>query len=60
MFDALGSDRVYKKAWPINKIIVLFEQESSKHFDPTLVKILLDELPLFLVIRDKFQDCILK
>jgi len=56
VFDALGSERVYKEAWEIEKILALFKEQSGKHFDPTLVKLFLDNLEIFLKIRDKFQD----
>ncbi len=36
VFDALACDRVYKKAWPREKIISLFCEERGKHFDPAL------------------------
>ena len=39
VFDALGSDRVYKKAWDNEKIFKLFKEERAKHFDPKLVDI---------------------
>ncbi len=56
VFDALGSDRVYKKAWELDKILQLFKDESAKHFDPKLVELFLKNLDRFLVIRDKFKD----
>ena len=56
MFDALGSERVYKKAWELDKILGLFKAEQGLHFDPNLVQILFDSLDEFLVIRDKYQD----
>ena len=56
VFDALGSDRVYKKAWELEKILELFREESGKHFDPKLVTLFLENLDNFLKIRDKFQD----
>ncbi len=56
VFDALGSDRVYKKAWELEKILTLFKEESGKHFDPKIVKLFLDNLELFLEIRNKFKD----
>jgi len=56
VFDALGSDRIYKKAWELEKILELFEEEKGKHFDPRLVTLFLENLDKFLVIRDKFQD----
>jgi len=56
VFDALGSERCYKKAWPLDKIISLFKRETGKHFDPLLTELFLDNLDKFLVIRDKFVD----
>lgn len=56
VFDALGSDRCYKKAWELDKILKLFEEEKGKHFEPKLVEIFFDNLDKFLEIRDKFKD----
>ncbi|MFT7004233.1 MAG: putative two-component system response regulator [Sulfurimonas sp.] len=56
VFDALGSDRVYKKAWELEDILSLFEKESGKHFDPTIVKLFKENLDEFLEIRNKFKD----
>lgn len=55
VFDALGHDRVYKKAWELDKILELFQNESGKHFDPSLVKLLFDNLDKFLEIWQKFK-----
>jgi HD-GYP domain-containing protein (c-di-GMP phosphodiesterase class II)/ribonuclease BN (tRNA processing enzyme) len=56
VFDALGSDRVYKKAWEDERIFKLFKEESSKHFDPKLVEVFFQNKEKLLAIRDKFQD----
>jgi PAS domain S-box-containing protein len=56
VFDALGSDRVYKKSWPLENILDFFKKESGKHFDPNLIKIFIDNLDEFLEIREKFKD----
>lgn len=56
VFDALGTERVYKKAWELNKIISYFKEESGHHFDPKLVKIFFKSLNEILAIRDKFPD----
>ncbi|MDF1875142.1 HD domain-containing protein [Sulfurimonas sp. SAG-AH-194-I05] len=56
VFDALGSERVYKKAWELDKILALFKEESGKHFDPKLIELFLDNLGSFLNIRDTFKD----
>lgn len=56
VFDALGSDRCYKKAWDDEKIFALFKEERGKHFDPKLVDIFFEHLHEFLKIRDTFKD----
>ena len=56
VFDALGSDRVYKKAWEDERIFNLFKEEKGKHFDPKLIDIFFNNLEYFLDIRDSFKD----
>ena len=56
VFDALGSERIYKKAWELEDILTLFKNESGKHFDPKLIALFLENLELFLIIREKFKD----
>ena len=56
VFDALGSERVYKKAWPLDKILSLLEEEKEHHFDPQLVDLFCENLDIFLQIRDEFRD----
>lgn len=56
VFDALGSDRVYKKAWELDRILGLFEEEKGKHFDVKLVELFLQNLSEFLIIREQFKD----
>jgi response regulator RpfG family c-di-GMP phosphodiesterase len=58
VFDALGSERVYKKAWALEDILELFKKESEKHFDPKLVELFLNNLDRFLAIRDKYKDVV--
>ncbi|MEO1954386.1 MAG: HD domain-containing phosphohydrolase [Campylobacterales bacterium] len=56
VFDALGSDRVYKKAWPIEKIVKLFEEERGEHFDPVLIDLFLDNLDQFLETKERIDS----
>jgi len=56
VFDALGSDRVYKKAWDDERIFTLFKEERGIHFDPKLVDIFFDNLDEFLKVREQFKD----
>jgi len=56
VFDALGSNRVYKKAWEDERIFALLREESGKHFDPKLIDIFFDHMDDFLKIRERFSD----
>ncbi|MFL9593688.1 HD domain-containing phosphohydrolase [Aeromonas schubertii] len=56
VFDALGSDRCYKKAWPLDKVLALIAEERGRHFDPQLVDLMLDNMDRFLAIRDQYRD----
>lgn len=56
VFDALGSDRVYKKAWPLQRIIDHLTEQSGIHFDPVLLDLFLKNIDDFIYIRNKFSD----
>ena len=56
VFDALGSDRVYKQAWKMEQIVAYMTEQQGKHFDPILVQLFLDNLALFIAIRDQHSD----
>lgn len=56
VFDALASDRVYKKAWPLVEIVDLFRKEKGGHFDPELTDLFLEHLDEFLEIRSHYAD----
>jgi len=56
VFDALSSDRCYKKAWPLDETLALIEDEKGKHFDPKLVDLLFNNMDRIVAIRDSFQD----
>ena len=56
VFDALGSDRVYKKAWDDDRIFKLIKEERGEQFDPILVDLFFENLDKFLEVREKFKD----
>lgn len=56
VFDALGSDRVYKKAWPLENIIDYLKEQRGKHFDPILIDLFLQHIDKFIHIRNEFSD----
>jgi len=56
VFDALGSKRVYKEAWPLKKILCFFEEEKGKQFDPQLTELFLDNIEHFLAAKELIES----
>ena len=56
VFDALTSERPYKKAWPINEALTYINEQSGKHFDPEVVEHFNACLDRILAIRRQYQD----
>ncbi|NWB85838.1 response regulator [Pseudomonas gingeri] len=56
VFDALTSERPYKRAWSVEDAVGLIRQQCNQHFDPELVGIFLDCLPEILKIRERWAD----
>lgn len=52
VFDALTSDRVYRKAMPIEKALAIMSEGRGSHFDPTLLDVFLGSIDEVLAIRD--------
>lgn len=44
VWDALRTDRPYRKAWPEDKIHEYLREQSGKHFDPEVVKVFMNLL----------------
>ena len=47
VWDALRSDRPYRKAWADDRVMAYIKEESGKHFDPAVVNVFLDLLKSF-------------
>ena len=56
VFDALASDRVYKKAWDIEIVLDLIKSERGQQFDPRVVDYFLKNLHKFLEIKELYKD----
>ncbi|WP_201351819.1 HD-GYP domain-containing protein [Hydrogenimonas urashimensis] len=56
VFDALTHDRVYKRAWSIDKARNFMEENRSRMFDPKLLDLFLDNFDEFVDIRARLQD----
>jgi len=44
VWDALCSDRPYRKAWPVDKVRSYIQEQAGKYFDPRIVESFLKEL----------------
>ncbi len=56
VFDALGSERCYKRAWPLNEVLAYIQDQSGSHFDPRLVSLMMENLEQFLEIRARYSE----
>lgn len=56
VFDALTSERPYKRAWAVEDAVELIRDNAGKHFDPQLVSIFLEELESFLEIKTMYAE----
>jgi len=56
VFDALTSERVYKKAWSIEKSAALIKEERGKMFEPKLVDLFLENLDKFTRVYEELNS----
>jgi response regulator RpfG family c-di-GMP phosphodiesterase len=54
VFDALYSPRIYKEAWPIEKVVEWLDEQRGIHFDPRLVDIFLAHIDEFVAIYNQY------
>ena len=56
VFDALTSERPYKKAWSVEDACALLIEQKGRHFEPRLVDLFLDGLPQVLEIKQRWSE----
>ena len=56
VFDALTSERPYKKAWTLDAAVDFLKTNAGSHFDPVCVEAFLAAWPQVLEIRQRYQD----
>ncbi len=56
VFDALTSERPYKKAWSMERARAFLQEQSGRHFDPQLVEAFLSAWDEVCAIHARYQD----
>lgn len=56
VYDALRSERPYKKAWDSRSVQSFIAEQSGKHFDPELVELFSKNINEFEKIRERHQQ----
>ena len=56
VYDALSSNRVYKKAWEEQRVLEFIKEQKGKHFDPELVKIFFEHYSEIEAVKKRYED----
>lgn len=56
VFDALTTERPYKKAWPVSEALRYIDENVGRHFDPELVRLFHRVMPEILKIRETYAE----
>ncbi len=56
VFDALTSERPYKKAWPLEQAAAHLKANAGTHFDPACVTAFFAHWDEVLAVRQRFKD----
>lgn len=56
VFDALLSDRCYKKAWPLEKVLDFLRAEKGTQFDPAMIDALFARIDDIMAVRNRLPD----
>lgn len=55
VFDALTSRRPYKEPFPLDATLNMLSEGSGKHFDPEIIRIVLENKPVIIALYNKFK-----
>ena len=56
VFDALSSKRMYKEAWPEDRVLTEMKVNAGKQFDPELIEIMFENIDMFRAIHEKYDS----
>ena len=55
-FDALNHDQVYRRAWPLERVLSHIGEERGRHFDPELADLLLTHIDEALAVNERYPE----
>ncbi|GLQ30429.1 response regulator [Litoribrevibacter albus] len=56
VFDALTTERPYKKAWSVEEALKYLTESAGTHFDPTLIDLFVERLPAIIEIMTRWKE----
>lgn len=56
VFDALSSKRMYKEAWPEDRVLAEMKVNAGKQFDPELIEIMFENVGMFRAIHERYNS----
>ena len=56
VFDALSSKRVYKEAWPEDRVLTEMKVNAGRQFDPELIDIMFENIVKFRAIQERYSS----
>jgi putative two-component system response regulator len=56
VFDALTSERPYKRAWEVERAVEFLKEGSGQHFDPQCVNAFLADFSQVLAIKERYRE----
>ena len=56
VYDALRSPQHHKDAWPVEKVLDVFKEQSGKQFEPKLVDLLMENIDAIEEIQASYPD----
>ena len=56
VFDALTTERPYKKAWTVEAAVDVLHKDAGRHFDPDIVALFDEVMPRILEIKERWAE----
>lgn len=56
VFDALTTERPYKRPWTVEEALKYIEENAGRHFDPEIVRVFMEILPSLLTVKEQYRE----